>query len=363
MLQPGRVPAAARAVALLRHLARTGRPSTASAMAKELALPRTSVLGICDALVDDRMLVRLADGRFWLGSHVLELAAASAAMLGRPLGVGLLVVSRANKFYTAMLHAATREASAAGGQLLVRDAEESSQTQRDQWHELIDEGADVIIVDSVDTGPHAVELDHARRAGVPVIAIGSRLDGVDVSVTSDNTQAGLLAGRRLAEVLQGRGRVAILDGLRKNANIDRVAGFREAIRDSDGIEIAAHYQEEHDTSAAGQRMMVRALTDLPEVDAVFAVCDPIAMGAAASQRDAGAAIPIVSVDGRSDAVDSIVSGGPLIASVAQDPARLITAAITIGRELARGRPLAQRAHLIPVRIIDADNVRGYERWG
>ncbi|WP_240423844.1 substrate-binding domain-containing protein [Microbacterium halotolerans] len=363
MLQPGRVPAAARAVALLRYLASTGRPSTASAMAKALSLPRTSVLGICDALADDRMLVRLADGRFWLGSHVLELAAASTAMLGRPLGVGLLIVSRANSFYTAMLRAATREMSAAGGQLLVRDAQESPRTQRDQWHELIDDGADIIIIDSVDAGTHTEELDHARRAGVPVIAIGSRLDGVDMSVTSDNTQAGLLAGRRVAEVLRGRGRVAILDGLRKNANIDRVAGFREAIRDSGGIEIAAYCQEEHDTSAAGQRMMARVLADVPDVDAVFAVCDPIAMGAAAAQRDTEAAIPIVSVDGRSDAVDDIVSGGPLIASVAQDPARLITAAITIGRELARGRSLAQRAHLIPVRIIDADNAEGYERWG
>jgi len=361
MLQTRRVPAAARAAALLRHLAREGRPLAPATLARDLSLPRTSVLGIGEALADERMLVRLDDGRFWLGSHVLELAAAATA-LERDLTVGLLIVSHANPFYTAALAAAEREI-VDGGQLLVRDAREDSAAQRAQWYELIDGGVDVLIIDSVDAEAHAEELDYARDAGVPVIAIGSRLDGVDASVTSDNTQAGLLAGRHLMSAFDGRGRIAILDGLHKNANMDRVAGLREAIRDAPGMEIVAHKQEGHDTTGAGMRMMSQLLSATPEMDAVFAVCDPIAIGAVAELREARRNVAIVSVDARADAVASIASGGPIIASVAQDPSKIIVAAIEIARDLARGRRRAQNAHLVPVRLIDADNAEGYEPWG
>lgn len=360
--EPRRVPAAARAAALLRHLARTGRPLAAAALARDLGLPRTSVVGICDALADERMLARMDDGRFWLGSHVLELAAASSATLERELAVGLLIVSGANPFYAAAIAAAEAELTT-GGRLLVRDAREDADLQREQWHELIDEGADVLIVDAVDAATHEHELGLAREAGVPVIAIGSRLDGVDASVTSDNTQAGLLAGRRLAAQLGGRGRIAVLDGLEKNANIDRVAGLREAIRDDPALTIVAHEQEGHDTTEAGTRMMRRLLEREEGIDAVFTVCDPIAIGAVAALEEAGASVPIVSVDGRGDAIDAILAGGPIVASVAQEPAKILTTAIATARDLARGRRTAQGAHLIPVRLIDEHRARGYERWG
>lgn len=361
-LQMRRVPAAARAAALLRHLAGVGQPMAAAALARDLDLPRTSVLGICDALVEERMLSRSSDGRFWLGPHVLELAAASATTLEREHTVGLLIVSRDNPFYTAMLKAA-EGALAVGGRLLVRDAGESAVTQRRQWHELLASGVDVMIIDSVDAEAHVEELNRARAAGVPLVAVGSRLDGVDASVTSDNTQAGLLAGRYLVRALGGRGRIAILDGLRKNANVDRVAGLREALRDETGMEVISHEQEGHDTADAGARMMTQVLSAYPDVDGVFTVCDPIAMGASQALRGAARSPSIVSVDARADAVENILHGGPIIASVAQDPHKIMSAAIAIARDLALGRQLGQGAHLVPVRLIDADNAGGYQRWG
>lgn len=357
-----RVPAVGRAAAVLRHISRTGRPVSLAALTRDLALPRSSAARICDALVDDRVLVRLDDGRLWLGPHLIELAAASGATLERDLSIGLLIASRANAFYTTMLGAAERDLDS-GGRLLVRDAHEDPATQRAQWHELLDGGADVVLVDAVDAAAHAPELEHARQAGVPIVAIGSRLDGVHASVTSDNTHAGLLGGHHLASRLGGRGRIAILDGLDKNANIDRVAGFREAIRDEPELVVTAHERDDHDTAEAGRRMMARALGSGERFDAVFAVCDPIALGAAEVLGEHDLEIPIVSVDGRREAAESIASGGPIVATAAQDPAKIVLEAIAIARDLARGRPPVQGAHLIPVRLIDAGNVRGYEAWG
>jgi len=363
MVPTQRVPAVARAATILRHLALVGHPLTGTALASALGLPRSSVIGICDALAEERLLVRLGDGSLWLGPHVLELASAATTTMDRPLGVGFLMISRQNSFSTAMLDAATREIGGDEGRLLVRDAREDPARQHEQWRELIEEGADVLIVDSVSAQAPPDGLALARQAGVPVVAVGSRLDGADAGVTSDNTQAGLLAGRFLADLCGGRGRVAILDGLNKNANVDRVAGLHEALREVPGMEIVAHERLGHDTPAAGERGMRNLSTDETDVDAVFAVCDPIALGAARAQDELGRRIPIVGVDARSEVVETILDGGPILASIAQDPARLIVTAIRAAKELALGRVSMPRALLVPVRLIDGTNAGEFPSWG
>lgn len=358
-----RVPAVARAAAILRHLARIGEPRSVAALARELSLPRTSVAGLADALTRARLLSRDAADRYWLGTHVLELASAAAVTGERELHLGVLIPNRDNAYYTAMLAAADAALAAGGGRLLLRDARDDAETQRRQWRELLDEGVDVVLVDAVDSGALEAELARSRDVAVPVVAIGSRLDGADAGVTSDNTQAGLLAGRRLCERLGGRGEVAIVDGLRKNANRDRVAGFREAVREFPGVRIAAHEHAESDSEASGRAAAERMLAGLGGVDGVFAVCDPIAFGVSSTLTGRGLTAPIVSVDGRAAAVAQLTGDGPIIATAAQDPARIVTAAIAIAGDLARGLPPAQGATLLPVRLIDRENAKGYRPWG
>ena len=72
------VPAVSRAVLLLERLARQRRPMSASLLAAELALPRSSVHGLCNTLLHHGLLRRQADG-FLIGSGVMHLAQAFAA--------------------------------------------------------------------------------------------------------------------------------------------------------------------------------------------------------------------------------------------------------------------------------------------
>jgi ribose transport system substrate-binding protein len=170
-------------------------------------------------------------------------------------------------------------------------------------------------------------------------------------VTSDNTQAGRLAGHELAERVRPGSKVAIVDGLRKNANADRVAGFRDALRDHPEVTVVAHEYGLHDDVASGRAAARRVLSAHPEVAGIFAVCDPIALGVAAhlTGRDRWLAITAV--------------GGRALATAAQDPVRLIRAAMDLGRELHDDKRPPQRVLLMPVRLISAANAAGYQPWG
>ena len=70
------VPAVSRALALLERLAGAREPMTLARLASELALPKSSVHGLCSTLVSFGYLRRQPDGAFLIGPRVMGLAEA-----------------------------------------------------------------------------------------------------------------------------------------------------------------------------------------------------------------------------------------------------------------------------------------------
>ncbi len=363
MASRSRVPAVTRSAEVLRLLAGIHRPLTVTAIAQETGLPRTSVQGICETLAREQMLARGVDGSYWLGPRVAALGGISRLSERHALRFGVLVPNLENAYYAALLRAAEETARATGSELFIRAADDDSARQREQWQLLLDDLVDVILIDGVDTHGFDDLVVRSRQAGVPVVAMGTRIDDVDAAVTSDNTQAGRLAGHELAERVRPGSKVAIVDGLRKNANADRVAGFRDALRDHPEVTVVAHEYGLHDDVASGRAAARRVLSAHPEVAGIFAVCDPIALGVAAHLTGRDRWLPITAVDGRASAVEQIRAGLPIVATAAQDPVRLIRAAMDLGRELHDDKRPPQRVLLMPVRLISAANAAGYQPWG
>jgi DNA-binding IclR family transcriptional regulator len=73
------VPAVVRAMALLDRLARTRQPMSMARLAADLALPRSSVHGLCNTLLTLGYLRRQPDGAFQIGPRVMALAEAFLA--------------------------------------------------------------------------------------------------------------------------------------------------------------------------------------------------------------------------------------------------------------------------------------------
>ncbi|PCE15462.1 IclR family transcriptional regulator [Microbacterium sp. SZ1] len=91
----GQVPAADNTLRMLRYLAGRPAPVAASAIARDLALPRSTVYHLLNTLAEHGFVLHLAEERRWgLGTSAFELAGGYArqqplARLGRPLVAAL----------------------------------------------------------------------------------------------------------------------------------------------------------------------------------------------------------------------------------------------------------------------------------
>lgn len=114
-------------------------------------------------------------------------------------------------------------------------------------------------------------------AGLPVVLVGRPLSGARVPyVDSDNFTGGLLAARHL--VASGRRRIATIAGPNDMAaGIDRLVGWRRGMAEA-GLPTDVLVRSDF-TIEAGAAAMAELLAKHPDVDAVFAAADIIAVGA------------------------------------------------------------------------------------
>src|SRR5439155_9319809 len=123
----------------------------------------------------------------------------------------------------------------------------------------------------------------AVGAGIPLVVIDSGMDfDQQVSyIATDNRQGGVLAARRIGELLKGHGKVAVL-GIAAGfgSGLEREGGFQDTIRaEFPGIQIAA-YQFTDSDRTRGLTVSEDILTRFPDLDALFASNESSADGPA-----------------------------------------------------------------------------------
>jgi ribose transport system substrate-binding protein len=238
-------------------------------------------------------------------------------------------------------------------------------SQTNQMDNFISSGANLILLNAADSKGIAPAVMRAKAAGITVVAVDVAAEGgVDATVTSNNKQAGELDGKYVADRLNGKGQVVIVNGPPVSAVTDRVAGFLEVIQKYPDIKIVSKDQNAGGSRDGGLRVMTDLLTAFPKIDAVFAINDPTAIGCDLAAKQAQRKdFFIVGVDGAPDVVPSLKDKDSLIAaSAAQDPYTMAGKAVEIGYDIMNGKKPAQELTLIPVDLITKDNVDQYKGW-
>ncbi|MFI7697753.1 LacI family DNA-binding transcriptional regulator [Nonomuraea sp. NPDC049480] len=126
------------------------------------------------------------------------------------------------------------------------------------------------------------------RLSVPVVSYGRPAVPVDIPYVDNDNVGGAEAGvRHLVET--GRRRIATIAGPQDMiAGQDRLAGYRNVLRDSDLRSIVAVGDFTRESGAIAMRQL---LGDDPSLDAVFVANDLMAVGALQSLRQAGRRVP------------------------------------------------------------------------
>jgi len=263
--------------------------------------------------------------------------------------IGVSLLTRAHVFYRDLEDGLNAGAREHGYRLLINAAEWDAGRQIAQLEDLITRGVDAIIVCPVDSSGIGAGIKAANRAGIPVFTadIASFSGDVVAHIASDNLAGGRLAGEYLVDLLDGRGKVAIINQPIVTSTLDRVQGFYEVLQAHPDIEIVA------DVNGDGVRdRALRAASDVlqahPELDAIFAINDDSALGTLDAVEDFGREnIVIVGYDATPPARDAILKGRALKADVVQYPFKIGQKTIETIADYFAGKPVPT---VVPVEV-------------
>lgn len=235
--------------------------------------------------------------------------------------VGLSVSTLNNPFFVDLRDGAKAAADANGLELVVMDAQNDASKQLANIENLIQQKVSVIIVNPVDSKAIVPAIEAANKANIPVITVdrGAAGGAVVSAIASDNVAGGKMAGQLVVDKLGGKGKVVELEGIPgTSAANDRGKGFNEAIKAAAGISVVAKQPADFDR-AKGMKVMENILQANPEINAVFAHNDEMALGALEALKAANRSnVMVVGFDATADAVKA-VNEGALAATVAQKP--------------------------------------------
>lgn len=169
-------------------------------------------------------------------------------------------------------------------------------------------------------------IDRAVALGIPVTIFDSGLDSTNYMtfVATNNYEAGQMGARRLAALVNGRGKAAmILHAPGSASTMERERGFEEVLaKEYPNIRIVAR---QYGMSSRAQSMAAteNILSAHPDLDGLFASTEPSSAGASLALKARGLAgkVKFVAFD-FSDSMIEDLKGGTIAAMVVQDPFRI-----------------------------------------
>lgn len=227
---------------------------------------------------------------------------------------------------------------------------------------LIAMSPDAISIDPTSTDGINTAVDEAMGMGIPVIMSGTRVStDVTGSIVADNKQGGKLCGEYLAEKLGGKGKIVMILGTPGRDVIqNREGGFRDAIKEYPDIEIVAE-QVANLERAEAVSVMETILQAHPDIDAVWAANDEMALGAVEALRSQNLVGKVIvgGFDATPDGVEAI-DKGEMHFTANQIPYEIGARAIASAYLVATGKDLPSKDVELEMTLVNTENVKEYQ---
>lgn len=263
--------------------------------------------------------------------------------------IGLAVSTQNNPFFVTLKEGAEAEAQKLGLKLVVVDAADDSGKQAAGVDDLLQQQVKVLLINPTDSEAAAASVNRATQAGVPVVSIDRSVQGADVAahIASDNVAGGKMAADFIVSKLPEGGEMVELEGIPgSSAARERGQGFHEVMDKQQAIKIVAKQPADFDRTK-GLTVMENILQSHPNIKAVFAHNDEMALGAvkaleAANKKD----VIVVGFDATDDA-QAAVKAGSMAATIAQKPAKIGELGVSTAQKIIKGETVEKS---IPVEL-------------
>jgi len=287
--------------------------------------------------------------------HTL-LAAAFAASLSAPAmakdAIALVISTLDNPFFVTLKEGAEKQAKALDYDLVVLDSQNDPAKELANVEDISVRGVKILLINPTDSDAVGNAIAVANQKKLPVITLdrAANKGQVIAHIASDNTAGGEMAGNYIAEKLGKGAKIIQLEGIAgTSAARERGAGFAKAAQAHD-FKILASQPADFDRSK-GLNVMENLLTAQPEVQAVFAQNDEMALGALRAIQAAGKKdLVLVGFDGTDDGVKA-VKGGKMAATIAQQPDKIGEIGVQTAAKVLKGETV-EAAIPVELKIIN-----------
>jgi ABC-type sugar transport system substrate-binding protein len=236
------------------------------------------------------------------------------------LKVGFSQTESDNPWRLAETASIKAEAQKRGDTLIYTDAGGSEAKQIADVESMIAQHVDVIILAPRSEKPLAKAVLEARKACIPVLLVDRDVDhslaqphkDYITFIGSDFVQQGKRVADWLITATGGKAKIIEIEGtVGSSPAILRKQGFDDEIKGHSGMVLLASQSGDFNRDK-GRQVMETLLQAHPDVTAVYAHNDEMALGAIAALKAAGRHpgkdVLVVSIDGERDALKAIIAG-------------------------------------------------------
>lgn len=230
----------------------------------------------------------------------------------KPKVIGVALASDLNPFYIAMKRGIQERAKELGVDVVFVTANEDVAKQVDGIQDLVARKVDGILASPIDSVAVASAYAAAAKAGIPVISIARHANTPAQSafVSMDEPKIGADTANWIAKRIGGKGKIAMITGPAGAETFRAIAGgFDTALKAYPGITVV-YRKDAALTREMGLKLAEDALVAHPDLVAIYAANDELALGAAQAVSAAGKKdqVVITGMNGIPPAIKAVQSG-------------------------------------------------------
>lgn len=197
-------------------------------------------------------------------------------------------------------------------ELLWNSANNDVATQASQVESLINQKVAAIIIVPVQADSLQPQLEAAKAAGIPVLAVNTTLSNealITSAVLPDDVAAGAQEMQMMADKLGGKGNIVILQGpLGSSPELDRTKGIQSVLAKYPDIKVLAMDTANWAREEAVNKTKNWISSFGDKINGVVGENDDMGLGAVQALKEAGKTVPVVGIDGIEDGLRAVESG-------------------------------------------------------